>query len=356
MKFGDSGSWVVDPQNGSVYGHVVAIDIFGEAHVVPMNEILEEISEELQASHASLPSAQDIAAITSLAATPAAAPTSIPGRPRSRPDPTVPRSCSSVGHSLPGPAQSNRNVNLAEEDPSPKPKSYQGVDAWKEHRAFQDWAAEELLKNHCGTRFSEDGPKDSPYIPLDRLNEYWTTERLEMLLQESMRHHQHTEVWSAEEIQTKFLRIFTTLAYISDTPGQSRIHHLGSFSKQGFDDANLPFRDEGQLEGVLAGSWSSNADGRSFYASQFLFTPHSLGETVGGELPRTMRQTGLAEFEVLPLKFERRMTPAANEENDVELVLLSYLDFCGLTPPNVCTQTPLPGPSPEESTDKQIRA
>ncbi|KAI0161859.1 hypothetical protein GGR52DRAFT_561377 [Hypoxylon sp. FL1284] len=48
LMAGDSGAWVVDEQTGSVYGHVVAVDGLGEAHVMPILSTMEDIKIQLK--------------------------------------------------------------------------------------------------------------------------------------------------------------------------------------------------------------------------------------------------------------------------------------------------------------------
>lgn len=50
LRTGDSGSWVFDCQTHNVYGHVVAVDLFGEGIVVPMHAILMDIKQKLNAA------------------------------------------------------------------------------------------------------------------------------------------------------------------------------------------------------------------------------------------------------------------------------------------------------------------
>lgn len=57
---GDSGSWVVDELRLEVYGHVVADDIFGDAYVIPMTEILADIQRCFGAESVDLPTGVDI--------------------------------------------------------------------------------------------------------------------------------------------------------------------------------------------------------------------------------------------------------------------------------------------------------
>ncbi|KAM0380127.1 hypothetical protein ACHAPK_000722 [Fusarium culmorum] len=51
---GDSGLWVVDAKNGSLYGHVVSVDAFGEAQVMPIRPTLQSIKRQLRAAQVSL--------------------------------------------------------------------------------------------------------------------------------------------------------------------------------------------------------------------------------------------------------------------------------------------------------------
>ncbi|KAI1074808.1 hypothetical protein F5B20DRAFT_427400 [Whalleya microplaca] len=57
---GDSGSWVVNESTGEVYGHVVSIDAFGEAQVMPILSTLESIRMRLDAYRVSFPTLEDI--------------------------------------------------------------------------------------------------------------------------------------------------------------------------------------------------------------------------------------------------------------------------------------------------------
>ena len=57
---GDSGSWIVDELRLEVHGHVVADDVFGDAYVIPMNDILNDIQRCLGAKSVDLPSRIDI--------------------------------------------------------------------------------------------------------------------------------------------------------------------------------------------------------------------------------------------------------------------------------------------------------
>ncbi|KAI1423453.1 hypothetical protein F5Y12DRAFT_798299 [Xylaria sp. FL1777] len=55
LKPGDLGSWVICETTGEVYGHVVSMDMFGEAYVLPLDHILRDIQVHLQADHVGLP-------------------------------------------------------------------------------------------------------------------------------------------------------------------------------------------------------------------------------------------------------------------------------------------------------------
>ncbi|KAH8172589.1 hypothetical protein LIA77_06844 [Sarocladium implicatum] len=49
LEQGDSGSWVVERANGAVHGFVVSVDAFGEAQVMPIEDVVEEIPKVLSA-------------------------------------------------------------------------------------------------------------------------------------------------------------------------------------------------------------------------------------------------------------------------------------------------------------------
>ncbi|KAL9575405.1 hypothetical protein ACKAV7_000203 [Fusarium commune] len=52
---GDSGSWVVDAKTSELYGHVVSVDAFGEAQVMPIRSTLDSIRMQMNATRVSLP-------------------------------------------------------------------------------------------------------------------------------------------------------------------------------------------------------------------------------------------------------------------------------------------------------------
>lgn len=56
LMLGDSGSWVINEMTGEVYGHVVAVDGLGEAHVMPIHPTLRNIKSQLMATKVDLPS------------------------------------------------------------------------------------------------------------------------------------------------------------------------------------------------------------------------------------------------------------------------------------------------------------
>ncbi|KAM5386948.1 hypothetical protein ACJZ2D_000241 [Fusarium nematophilum] len=57
---GDSGSWVVDETTWEISGHVVSVDAFGEAQVMPIHSTLESIRKQLNATRVFLPTSDDI--------------------------------------------------------------------------------------------------------------------------------------------------------------------------------------------------------------------------------------------------------------------------------------------------------
>lgn len=60
MNSGDCGSWVVDSHTYEVYGHVVALDAFGEAYVIPIKETLRCIEKQLSAQRVCLPRQDEV--------------------------------------------------------------------------------------------------------------------------------------------------------------------------------------------------------------------------------------------------------------------------------------------------------
>ncbi|KAF5973232.1 hypothetical protein FCOIX_8872 [Fusarium coicis] len=57
---GDSGSWVVDAKTSVLYGHVVSIDAFGEAQVMPIRSTLNSIKVQMNATRVFLPNSDEI--------------------------------------------------------------------------------------------------------------------------------------------------------------------------------------------------------------------------------------------------------------------------------------------------------
>jgi hypothetical protein len=65
MRPGDSGSWVVEEATGQVLGHVVSVDMFNEAYVMPIRATLQNIAEHLHAERVTLPTRESIASYRS---------------------------------------------------------------------------------------------------------------------------------------------------------------------------------------------------------------------------------------------------------------------------------------------------
>ncbi|KAF2094403.1 hypothetical protein NA57DRAFT_60447 [Rhizodiscina lignyota] len=57
---GDSGSWIVDATDGRVYGHLIAVDAFGDGYVVPLEDSLQDMANQLGAVSASLVTSEDL--------------------------------------------------------------------------------------------------------------------------------------------------------------------------------------------------------------------------------------------------------------------------------------------------------
>ncbi|KAK1699854.1 hypothetical protein BDP55DRAFT_626543 [Colletotrichum godetiae] len=56
---GDSGAWVVGALSHEVFGHTVAVDMFGDAYVLPMDQTFADIQRSLGAESVQLASLQD---------------------------------------------------------------------------------------------------------------------------------------------------------------------------------------------------------------------------------------------------------------------------------------------------------
>ena len=60
LDAGDCGSWVVDSVTHEVYGHVVASDAFGDAYVIPLDNIFRDIRQQLAADQVCLPTESEV--------------------------------------------------------------------------------------------------------------------------------------------------------------------------------------------------------------------------------------------------------------------------------------------------------
>ncbi len=47
LREGDSGFWVVDNTLNQVYGHVAAVDDFGEAYIIPLEDTFRDMVSTL---------------------------------------------------------------------------------------------------------------------------------------------------------------------------------------------------------------------------------------------------------------------------------------------------------------------
>ncbi|KAH8672453.1 hypothetical protein BGZ61DRAFT_537085 [Ilyonectria robusta] len=59
VSSGDSGSWVIDPVRGKIYGHIIATDMLGEVYVIPLESIFEDIRRYYQANSVQISSLSD---------------------------------------------------------------------------------------------------------------------------------------------------------------------------------------------------------------------------------------------------------------------------------------------------------
>ncbi|KAI1763326.1 hypothetical protein GGR53DRAFT_372607 [Hypoxylon sp. FL1150] len=60
LKHGDSGAWVINESTGKMYGHVMAINGLGEAHVIGIHGTIQSIASQSAANSVHLPSHEEI--------------------------------------------------------------------------------------------------------------------------------------------------------------------------------------------------------------------------------------------------------------------------------------------------------
>ncbi|KAK4168321.1 hypothetical protein QBC43DRAFT_201849 [Cladorrhinum sp. PSN259] len=60
IQDGDSGSWVINPVSKEVFGHVVATDYTGDAYVIPLHAIFDDIKHDLGVGSVELPTTADL--------------------------------------------------------------------------------------------------------------------------------------------------------------------------------------------------------------------------------------------------------------------------------------------------------
>ncbi|KAK4221097.1 hypothetical protein QBC38DRAFT_505179 [Podospora fimiseda] len=60
IEDGDSGAWVINPVSKEVFGQVVATDYTGDAYIIPLHAIFDEIKENLGVQSVGLPTTADL--------------------------------------------------------------------------------------------------------------------------------------------------------------------------------------------------------------------------------------------------------------------------------------------------------
>jgi hypothetical protein len=63
IRDGDSGSWVVNESTLEVIGHIVATDELGDAYVIPLADVFEDIKRRFHAKSVELASASSIQSV-----------------------------------------------------------------------------------------------------------------------------------------------------------------------------------------------------------------------------------------------------------------------------------------------------
>lgn len=112
---------------------------------------------------------------------------------------------------------------------------------------------------------------DAHYIPFDALEQYWEDSRISSILN-SCSHDTPISV-SIDDIIERYLRIFSTLVYIS-TSHSPKLHYIKWFMEEDTDDGVLPFK--GQQH-----AFPNAVDGiqtfQQFQKEQWLFSPAAFG-------------------------------------------------------------------------------
>lgn len=245
---GDSGSWVIDPLTYEVFGHIVATDMLGDAYVIPLQSIFDDIRTWHDAQSVNLPTAPDFGAKILSSSTNHQP----PNEPAYLPEEVPVRSLESISSS----SVSNEGASSSMVRSSDAPPPYDGklVEANKFRIIL-------LTLSLTPTYYENPGLLDEALtlIPLDRI--YSEAEECSQLFQaqaESMSNDRPE--WGYEDcVIQALLRHVIFLAYYHSYPPQANIIHRW-FRRDFFVWVNNPPCDVCLSPTISQGSVSPNPE------------------------------------------------------------------------------------------------
>lgn len=157
---------------------------------------------------------------------------------------------------------------------------------------------------------------EAEYVSFEALKDYWQRTRISSILN-ACSHITPIQV-PIDDIMARFLRIFSTLAYISTT-GSPKLSYIKRFVEKDIDDHNLSFNSKPP-------AFSDAPDGQQtfdrFRANQWLFSPVILG-------PNRLQFRELLLESILPFKVDEVLSGRDGESTTVKKIQID--PSCGLS-------------------------